>query len=58
VEKIKEVPFAMSLSMIFLAILCVGLSLLAIPSFSETVLRPAIDVLIQPELYSTTIIGI
>jgi len=57
-EKIKEVPFAMSLSMIFLAILCVGLSLLAIPSISDTVLRPAIDVLIQPELYSTTIIGI
>jgi len=58
VEKIKEVPFAMSFSMIFLAILCVGLSLLAIPSISDTVLRPAIDVLIQPELYSTTIIGI
>jgi multicomponent Na+:H+ antiporter subunit D len=57
-EKIKEVPFAMSLSMIFLAILCVGLSLLAIPSIRDTVLRPAIDVLIQPELYSTTIIGI
>jgi hypothetical protein len=34
------------------------LSLLAIPSVSETVLRPAIDVLIQFELYSTTIIGI
>ena len=57
-EKIKEVPFPMSFSMIFLAILCVGLSLLAIPSISDTVLRPAIDVLIQPELYSTTIIGI
>jgi multicomponent Na+:H+ antiporter subunit D len=38
-EKIKEVPFAMSLSMIFLAILCVGLSLLAIPSIRDTVLR-------------------
>lgn len=57
-EKIKEVPFPMAFSMIFLACLCVALSLLAIPSVSETVLRPAIDVLIQPELYSTTIIGI
>jgi len=55
VDTIKEVPFAMSSSMIFLAILCVGLSLLAIPSISDSVLRPAIDVLIQPELYSTTI---
>ncbi len=58
VQKIKEVPFAMSFSMIFLAVLCLALSLLAIPSVSETVLRPAIDVLMRPELYSTTLIGI
>ncbi len=58
VQKIKEVPFPMSFSMIFLAVLCLALSLLAIPSVSETVLRPAIDVLIQFELYSTTLIGI
>ena len=58
VQKIKEVPFPMSFSMIFLAVLCLALSLLAIPSVSETVLRPAIDVLIQFELYSTTITGI
>ena len=57
VQKIKEVPFPMAGSMIFLALLCLALSLLAIPSVSETVLRPAIDVLIQPELYSLTIIG-
>lgn len=57
-EKIKEVPFPMSFSMIVLAIMCLALSLLAIPSVSETVLRPAIDVLMQPELYTTTIIGI
>ncbi|MEA3460641.1 MAG: proton-conducting transporter membrane subunit [Bacteroidota bacterium] len=58
VQKIKEVPFPMSFSMIFLAVLCLALSLLAIPSVRETVLGPAIDVLIQPELYSTTILGI
>ena len=58
VQKVKEVPFAMSFSMIFLAVLCLALSLLAIPSVSETVLRPAIDVLMRPELYSTTLIGI
>lgn len=58
IQKIKEVPFPMSISMIFLAVLCLALSLLAIPSVSESILRPAIDVLIQPELYSTTLIGI
>jgi len=57
VQKIKEVPFPMSFSMIFLAVLCLALSLLAIPSVRETVLSPAIDVLIQAELYSTTILG-
>ena len=44
--------------MIVLATLCLALSLLALPSVSEVVLRPAIDVLMQSELYSTTIIGI
>jgi multicomponent Na+:H+ antiporter subunit D len=58
VQKIKEVPFPMASSMVFLALLCVALSLLAIPAVSESILRPAIDVLIQPELYSTTLIGI
>lgn len=57
-QKIKEVPFPMSFSMIFLAVLCLALSLLAIPSMRELVLGPAINVLIQPELYSTTILGI
>jgi multicomponent Na+:H+ antiporter subunit D len=58
IEKIREVPFPMSFSMIVLATLCLALSLLAIPSVSEVVLRPAIDVLMQSDLYSTTILGI
>ncbi len=57
-QKIKEVPFPMSFSMIFLAALCLALSLLAFPSVSETILSPAIDALIQPEIYSTTILGL
>ncbi|MCP4310860.1 MAG: NADH/ubiquinone/plastoquinone (complex I) [Bacteroidetes bacterium] len=57
-EKIKEVPFSMSFSMVFLAILCLALSLLAFPSIRDVVLHPAIDVLIQPDLYSTTILGL
>lgn len=58
IQKIKEVPFPMSFSMILLATLCLALSLLAFPSVSEVVLRPAIDVLMQSELYSTTILGL
>ena len=57
-SKIREVPFPMSFSMIVLATLCLALSLLAIPSVSELILRPAIDVLMQTDLYSTSIIGI
>jgi multicomponent Na+:H+ antiporter subunit D len=57
-EKIKEVPFPMSFSMVFLAILCLALSLLAFPSINDAILRPAIDVLMQTDLYSTTILGL
>ena len=57
-QNIKEVPFPMSISMLFLAVLCLALSLLAIPSVSDAVLRPAIDVLIQSDSYSTTILGL
>jgi multicomponent Na+:H+ antiporter subunit D len=57
-EKIKEVPFPMSFSMVLLAILCLALSLLAFPSINDAVLRPAIHVLMQSDLYSTTILGL
>jgi multicomponent Na+:H+ antiporter subunit D len=56
--KIREVPFPMSFSMIVLASLCLALSLLAFPSISDQVFRPAVDILMQSELYSTTILGI
>ena len=56
-EKIREVPFPMSFSMVILAILCLAMSLLAFPSVSDTVLQPAIQVLMQTDLYTTTIIG-
>ena len=38
-EKIKEVPFPMSFSMLILAILCLALSLLALPSVNESILN-------------------
>ena len=56
--KIREVPFPMSFSMVVLAILCLALSLLALPSVNEAVLQPAIQVLMQSELYSATLTGL
>ena len=50
-EKIREVPFPMSFSMVFLAILCLALSLLALPSVNEVVLQPAIQVLMESDVY-------
>lgn len=55
---IKEVPFPMVFSMIVLSIICLLLSLLAIPGIRDTFLTPAIDILMDPSKYSTYIIGI
>lgn len=57
-KKIKEVPFYMQFSMIVLVILCLGLSLLAIPGIREVILTPAVDVLMEATSYSSSIIGI
>jgi multicomponent Na+:H+ antiporter subunit D len=56
-DKIREVPFPMSFSMIILAILCLALSLLALPSVHESILHPAVQVLMQTDLYTTTILA-
>jgi multicomponent Na+:H+ antiporter subunit D len=56
-RKIKEVPFSMSFSMIVLVILCLGLSLLAIPGIREVVLSPAVDVLMEATKYSSAVLG-
>lgn len=55
---IKEVPFPMIFSMIVLGIICLLLSLLAIPGIRDTFLTPATDILMDPSKYSTYIIGI
>jgi multicomponent Na+:H+ antiporter subunit D len=57
-KKIKEVPFPMIFSMVIMSVLCVLLSLLAIPDIRDFILGPAIDILIDPLKYSTQIIGI
>ncbi|RKX99768.1 MAG: NADH/ubiquinone/plastoquinone (complex I) [Spirochaetes bacterium] len=54
---IKEVPFPMCFSMIFLAVLCIVLSLMVFPSVRDVVLMPAVNVLLKSSVYSTNILG-
>jgi multicomponent Na+:H+ antiporter subunit D len=54
---IKEVPAPMLLSMITLAVVCLLLSLLALPGLRETVLSPATDILMDQFKYSSQITG-
>jgi multicomponent Na+:H+ antiporter subunit D len=54
---VREVPFPMVFSMIFLAFVCLLLSLLMIPSVREAVLQPAVDILSDPVKYTSIIIG-
>jgi multicomponent Na+:H+ antiporter subunit D len=54
---VKEVPFPMCFSMIFLAVLCLVLSLLIVPSIRSIVLTPAVNVLVESAVYSTTVLG-
>lgn len=56
-EIIGKIPFTMGFSMTVMAILCLVMSLLIIPSIREVVLTPAVDVLIETTKYSTSIMG-
>ena len=54
---VREVPFPMCFSMIVLAVLCIALSLLIVPSVRELILTPAVDVLIKAGSYSAAVLG-
>jgi len=56
-RKIKEVPFPMVFSMVIMSIFCILLSILVFPQIREAMLSPAIDILMDPSRYSSTIIG-
>jgi multicomponent Na+:H+ antiporter subunit D len=55
---IKEVPLPMVFSMIIMSLLCIILSMLAFPGIRDAVLSPAINILTDPQIYSSFIIGI
>jgi multicomponent Na+:H+ antiporter subunit D len=54
---VKEVPFSMCFSMIFLAVLCIALSVLILPSVRDIILTPAVEVLVNAGKYSTAVLG-
>ncbi len=56
-DKVKEVPFSMSISMIILSVMCLAMSLLIIPEVRNIFLQPAVDVLMNAANYTTIILG-
>lgn len=56
-NKPREVPFPMVFSMIVLSVICVLLSMLVFPGIRDAVLKPAVEILLDPLKYSTQIIG-
>ena len=56
-EGIREVPFPMVFSMVVLSIVCLLLSMIAIPQVRDMILTPAVNILVHPDLYSTPILG-
>jgi multicomponent Na+:H+ antiporter subunit D len=53
---IREVPFPMVFSMVILSIVCILLSLLAIPGIREAILSPAVEILTDPLKYSSSVL--
>ena len=56
-DKIKEVPVSMRLSMIIFATICLFGGLLLIPHLMEYFLKPAVNVLVSGTEYAFTVLG-
>ena len=56
-KEVREVPFPMCFSMIFLTILCLVLSLFIVPGIKEIFLDPAVSVLTNAMQYSVNVLG-
>ena len=53
----KEAPFPMVFSMVTLSLLCILLSLIALPQVREAVLTPAVNILMNSQMYTLPILG-
>ncbi len=56
-KSVKESPFSMSFSMVFLALLCIGMGLLLVPGFREWMLEPAVGVLTNGLAYAQNVLA-
>lgn len=56
-HQIKEVPLPMSIAMMILALLCILLSMMVIPSIRDQFIFPAVNVLIKNLQYSAAVLG-
>ncbi|MDP8210336.1 MAG: proton-conducting transporter membrane subunit, partial [Candidatus Stygibacter australis] len=56
-HQIKEAPLPMSIAMMILALLCIMLSLMVIPSLRDQFIFPAVNVLIKNLQYSAAVLG-
>ena len=56
-NKIKEVPFAMRLSMVILSLICIAAGALLLPGLSQRFLEPAVNVLLAGREYAGIVLG-
>jgi multicomponent Na+:H+ antiporter subunit D len=57
-EKIKEVPFAMKLSMVILSVISLAGGIILIPQLSQRFLEPAVEVLLIGKQYASIVLGV
>jgi multicomponent Na+:H+ antiporter subunit D len=56
-KSIREVPFSMAFSMVFLGLLCLALSALILPGVREVVLTPSVNALMNATDYALQVLG-
>jgi multicomponent Na+:H+ antiporter subunit D len=57
-QAIREVPLFMGFSMVVMALLCLGLSLLLIPALRDAFLQPAVDILMGKNAYFVNLLNL
>jgi multicomponent Na+:H+ antiporter subunit D len=56
-EELKEVPFAMKLSMVILSVISLAGGVILIPQLGQRFLEPAVDVLLMGKQYADIVLG-
>jgi multicomponent Na+:H+ antiporter subunit D len=56
-KEVKESPFFMGISMVTLALICIGMGLLLIPQLREVILEPAVNALTNGLRYAESVVA-